>query len=297
MELSALWGTLRRRWYLLVVSLGLTVAATVLMAGRVGPSYTVEGTMLLFPPAETSNPSAGGNPYLALGGLEPARDILIRTMSSKTAREELAEVHPGATYELVADAAVSGPIIVIQVSGTSNDEAVDALASVAEMVPQTLAQLQKARGIEASESITVQPLTADPNAELVRTGQIRSGIVTGVGTLVACLLGIGLLDGLLLSRRSRQRGSAGGPEAGTGLDADDRELRPVGRLGLAADPGEDRPAESPAGTDRAGQPTQTPKNPPSKSRPRTDRTGKNRSGKKTPAQDRTDDDVPATARR
>lgn len=217
MDLSAVWGALARRWYLVIVSLGLTVIAVVVMMGRVGPSYTAQGTLLLFPPEGTTRAGerVEGNPYLSLGGLNPARDILIRAMTSKTARANLEESHPDVGYEMYADMAVSGPIIVVEVTGPSDEATIGALNTLFETVPSVLVDLQSDLEIKRREYITIQNLTVDETAEKVTKDQLRAGIVAGAGVLVAGLLGIGLLDGLLLSRsrggRREQDGEPRGP--------------------------------------------------------------------------------------
>lgn len=202
MELSAVWGALARRWYLVIVSLGLAVAAVVVMMGRVGPSYTAQGTLLLFPPdgSTRAGERVEGNPYLSLGGLNPARDILIRAMTSKTSRANLEKSHPDVGYEMYADMAVSGPIIVVEVTGASDQDTISALNDLFKTVPGVLADLQSDLGIKRREYITIQELTIDETAEEVTKDQLRAGIVGGAGVLVGGLLGIGLLDGLLLSR-------------------------------------------------------------------------------------------------
>lgn len=210
MELSAVWGAVVRRWYLVIVSLGLTVIAVVVVMGRVGPSYTAQGTLLLFPPEGTTRAGERieGNPYLSLGGLNPARDILIRKMTSKTSRADVETSHPGVAYEMYADMAVSGPIVVVEVTGPSAEATIGALNTLFTTVPEALTDLQSDLGIKRREYITVQKLTIDETAQKVTKDQLRAGIVAGAGVLVGGLLGIGLLDGLLLSRGrggSRQR--------------------------------------------------------------------------------------------
>ncbi|MFE6558485.1 hypothetical protein ACFVDI_13220 [Nocardioides sp. NPDC057767] len=198
----------------MIVTLGLTVVAVVVMMGRVGPSYTAQGTLLLFPPEGTTRAGerVEGNPYLSLGGLNPARDILIRAMTSRTARADLEKSHPDVDYSMYADMAVSGPIIVVDVTGSSKKETIGALNALFETVPGVLTDLQSDLGIKRREYITIQELTIDETAEKVTTDQLRAGIVGGAGVLVGGLLVIGLLDGLLLSKsRGGRREQEGEP--------------------------------------------------------------------------------------
>lgn len=242
MELSAVWGALVRRWYLVILALGVTVAAVLMTMARVGPSYTAQGTLLLFPPVGTvrGGERVQGNPYLSLDGLDPARDILIRAMTSSTSRQKLETSHPGVGFDMYADTSVSGPIIVVDVTGSSEKDTIDALKALFDTVPRRLASLQSNLGIKRGQYITVQTLTIDRSAQVVTKGQVRAGIVAGGGVLVGSLLCIGLLDGLVLSRRRgvrRERGrdapategdvgkTGRGPDARTGVEP----LEPHGR--------------------------------------------------------------------
>ena len=86
MFLSKVPAALLRRWYIVALGLGLTVAAAVFVTDTVPPAYTVTAQTLLLPPANSV--TAGGNPYLSLGGLNAVGDILseaIRDDSNMTA--------------------------------------------------------------------------------------------------------------------------------------------------------------------------------------------------------------------
>lgn len=207
MQLNAFGAALLRRWYLVVVSLGLAVAASAYVVSDVGPTYEVEGTVLLFPP--TSSTTSGdqtvtqGNPYLYLGGLNPARDILIRSLTSRGERDALAQLHPDADYTMESDISTSGPLMVLNVSSGSSAEAVAALNTLLDKVPAALDTLQADLGIDSDAYITSQTLTADDRPEVIHKGQIRAAIVSGAGVLALCLLLVGLADGLLLSAAAR----------------------------------------------------------------------------------------------
>ncbi|GLJ67655.1 hypothetical protein J2S40_000308 [Nocardioides luteus] len=260
MELSAVWKALARRWYLVIVTLGITVVAVVVMMGRVGPSYTAQGTLLLFPPEGTTRAGerVEGNPYLSLGGLNPARDILIRAMTAKSARTDLEKSHPGVGYEMYADMAVSGPIVVVDVTGDDEEETIAALNSLFETVPGVLADLQSDLGIKRREYITIQKLTIDEKAEKVTKDQLRAGIVSGGGVLVGGLLGIGLLDGLLLSRARARRERE--QEAGT--------AESPGRSGPSRPSGPSGPSEAPEAPEAQGSPPPPPHRPDGRNGPK-----------------------------
>lgn len=225
MELKPFWAALLRRWYLTVVGLALTIVLTFLMVARIGPTYEAEGTMLLFPPMSTikngTTVETQGNPYLMLGGLNQARDIVLTALSARSAREEFAAQHPSSEYEVTPDFTTSGPLIVIAVRAESAQDAVAGLAAMPEAVKDTLASIQSDLHLPRSAYITAKTLSADASPEVVRTGQIRGGIVAGAVVMVIMLFLVGLSDGLLTARADRRERSGRGRETKSRMPAVD----------------------------------------------------------------------------
>lgn len=207
MEMNAFWAALLRRWHLTLAGLGLAIAVTMLIVTNIGPTYKAEGSQLLFPPITTTTSGRAietqGNPYLMLGGLNQARDIVIRALNSRSVGEQFAQKEPLAKYDVTPDFATSGPIIVIDVSAPSPAAATAGLKTAMGMVPGTLQNLQSGLKLPSSAFITSRQLTSDKVPEIVRSSQIRIGIVVGVVIMGTVLLLLGLLDGLLKSRPSK----------------------------------------------------------------------------------------------
>jgi hypothetical protein len=183
----------------------LSAAATYLVMDRVGPRYELEGSVLMFPPTATRDEDgksvAVGNPYLELGGLNTARDILVRAMTSQSARDAIEDEVPGSDFDVTADVTSAGPIVVLRSSADSAKDAWDALSALLNRVPSTLSDLQGDLDIPANAWITSRVLTADTRPEIARKSQVRAGIVAGAGVLVLGLLLVGFVDGLLTGRR------------------------------------------------------------------------------------------------
>jgi hypothetical protein len=207
MELSTFWRTLLRRWYLVGVAVLLTGGITMLAVDTTGPTYRAEGLVLLFPPSTTIQEGAEvetqGNPYLLLGGLTQARDIVIRTLTAKSAVDDFAARHPGVSYEAVPDFTSSSPIILITTNAPTATAAVAGLNGVIDEVPAKLVELQSGLNLEETAYITSATISADTRPDVVRKTQIRVGLAAGGATLAVCLLLIALADGLLVRRRSR----------------------------------------------------------------------------------------------
>lgn len=208
MDLRAFTAALRRRWYLVMVVLLLSAGVTYLAMDRVGPRHELAGSVLLFPPTyvtlEEGESVAVGNPYLELGGLNTARDILVRTMTAQSTRDAIDDQFPDATYDMVPDVSSAGPIVVISVSADNSLDARAALNEVLDRVPPTLVDLQDDIGIPRRALITSRVLTVDSRPEIARKSQIRSGIVSGAGVLFLGLMLIGVIDGLLAGRRGNK---------------------------------------------------------------------------------------------
>jgi len=220
-QLKVFFATLLRRWYFVVVAVVCTVAASYLVVSAVGPKYEATGSVLLLPPGSTiqqaSTSGTLGNPYLSLGGLTQARDIVIQTLAAgsthedlcnhkgddayRAMREELCKPRPGVTYEVTPEFTSSAPIILITVEADSAGNAATALVAVMDRVPRILVDLQAALHLRDRAEITSMPLVADRQPNAVRKSQIRAGIVAGAGTLGLCLVMIALLDGYLIARR------------------------------------------------------------------------------------------------
>ncbi|MDN5795493.1 MAG: hypothetical protein L0H79_07040 [Intrasporangium sp.] len=204
MELNPFWAALVRRWYLTIAGVVIAVALTALVVVEMGPSYKAEGAMLLFPPTETTKSQTQletqGNPYLNLGGLTQARDVLIRALNAQNALEQFAEKAPTASYALAPDYTTSGPLIVIDVKAPTPTAALDGLQTMMTMIPGTLKALQSGLDIEQSAYITAIKLTADSRPEIVRSSQLRTGILAGAVSVALMLFLVGLIDGLLAAR-------------------------------------------------------------------------------------------------
>lgn len=242
MELNAFWGSLLRRWYLVLGAVALSAVAIALSLGRSAPVYQAEGVVLVFPPTHTTvvngERQTPGNPFLELGGLAPIRDLLIRTMTATTFQMEMAEKHPNAGFQVASDFTTDGPLLVIQVTAPSNDEAISALDDITGSVPRLLEELQAGKNFpKRAPRVTSMEVTEDTVAAQDTSGQVRSAIMAGAGVFTVLLLGIGLTDGLLRRRREAH----GEEEEETEQPSSPFDPADDGHVGLLHMPLADRP--------------------------------------------------------
>ena len=198
MYLSELVGGLRRRWWAVVIGLLGTAAITYVAFTLVPPEQQAHASLVILPPAKTVGER--GNPYLALGGLQPAADMLAAAMNSGPVHASLAPSHGSATFEVAQDANSSGPMLLVSVSDDDPKRTLALLDSVIETMPHVLAQLQEQVNVRTSNRLTLTEVTRDTQAEPSVKKLVRATLVAAVGGIALTVFGTNMLDGLLMRR-------------------------------------------------------------------------------------------------
>ncbi|MBM6620389.1 hypothetical protein JTF08_02080 [Micrococcaceae bacterium RIT802] len=191
-----------RRWYLVVVGLLMTGAASYLVFQAVPPTYEAKASMVLVPPQVAV--TTGENPFLYLGGLDQALGVLQVKVTGPEVAEPLLEEYPGTAITVAQDESTTGPIIVADVTGPDALSTMGMLEAMKTTIPSTLATLQTDLDVPKASVITVLPLAADASPTVVYKKPIQfTGIVTAMG-LAATFLLVGLADGFLERRKMRK---------------------------------------------------------------------------------------------
>lgn len=260
MQFNELWAALRRRWYLVIVVLLLSVGGGFGVAKMVGPTYETQGAVLVLPPGSSGNGSAQtvGNPFLSLAGVSQVRDVVIRTMMSKTFHEELCSTTgdaeyeqmtsqmcqqspAGITFEATPDFTSGAPLILVTVDSKSPTTGAVALKAVVDRVPGILSELQADLGLRPKALVTSTEVVMDFQPDVVHKKQIRAALLAGAGILGLGLLAVGLLDSMLIRRHTRGGGDveAKGSIAGkdpSGATASDSTVRKARRAWVDEEP-------------------------------------------------------------
>ena len=202
MYLSELVGGLRRRWWALVIGLLGTAAITYTAFTLVPPKQEAQASLLILPPARVAQEA--GNPYLALGGLEPAADMLAAAMNSGTIHESLAPPDGPGEFEVSRDMSSSGPMLLVEVSEEDPDRAMTLLDSVIDAMPDVLKKLQLQVNVRNADLLSLTEVTRDAQPEPSIKGQLRVTLVAAAGGLAITILGTNMLDGLLMRRSARK---------------------------------------------------------------------------------------------
>ncbi len=234
MYLSNLAMIVRRRWILALVGVGITVGLAVAGYYVAKPTYQATASILLLPPASTV--PAEGNPFLQLGGLDLTVDLLGTALTDQAVTREIEGVSPTTEAEVGADPRSSGPILRIQVQDKSEASALEIRDLLVAMVPDRLAELQSAVGVDGTNRVTSSVLVVDAVAEPVGRDKLVGAVVGGIVGLGLSLILLVLVDNILL-RRAARRARAHDP-----VDADE-----------AVEHGVDPPTEDAARPTRGGE--------------------------------------------
>ncbi|MGV8911596.1 MAG: hypothetical protein ACOH14_03190 [Rhodoglobus sp.] len=219
--LRALW----RRWYVVVPGLILTIAVAIGAWQIIEPDYERVGTQLLLP-GVASIPESG-NPYLYLGGLSQAADVVVTSMSSERELSALVRDYPGAEIVITRDPVTSGPQILTTVTAKSDADARKILSSTMNRTTQVLSNLQNVTGITARNRISIESITVDSQSTLVQKTRLLGAGGATLGMLLITLLSAGLVEGLSTLKRRERRADVkhGGPDESVSIDADNPSTR------------------------------------------------------------------------
>ncbi|HJW01472.1 MAG TPA: hypothetical protein VJ617_20470 [Arthrobacter sp.] len=198
--------SLMRRWYVLLFCLAAAAAGTYLVYQTVPLSYSAKGSLVLMPPKTSVGPD--GNPYLFLGGMGQALDILSSKLSAEDAQAPILKAHPNVSYSAEPDRSSSGSVVLVTVRGSDRSEVMGALDAVVAAVPTTLAAMQDAQAVPPDSRISMMTLVVDRQpATDTKTRTVYVLATAGGGAALGILL-TGFIDGRLLARRGRLEAEA-----------------------------------------------------------------------------------------
>ena len=122
MLVGTLIQVVRRRWLVVLAGVLLTGLAAAAVVNLQPPRYTVSATALLLPP-KVSSDGTETNPYLQLGGLTTAVDVLARALNDPRVHDQV--VKSGETSDFIAerDFLTAAPLLVVTAESTSADRA------------------------------------------------------------------------------------------------------------------------------------------------------------------------------
>lgn len=190
--------SLLRRWYIFLLGLILSAGMGYAAYTVIQPTYEAQSTLLLMPPAEVVGEHS--NPYLYLGGMNEALDVLVRRASAPEAITAIEEQFGGVTVTPSADRTTSSPIVVITITGPDAQDVLNALDAGRMTVIRNLDSMQNELDIEANMRITTKDLVLAHEATANRKMPIQLAILVVAAGSVGTLMFTGFIDGQLIAR-------------------------------------------------------------------------------------------------
>ncbi|QCV94900.1 hypothetical protein [Acidipropionibacterium acidipropionici] len=194
---------LLRHWVILLVGLLVAAAAAAGAWRAVPPTYTRSSTQILLP-GSGMIPS-GSNPYMFVGGLAPAADIVVRGLSSKNVVDQVVEGRPSTTVEVTRDPTTSGPVILITVESRSDRDAAAALAALDQRTASLLDTLQAEENIPERQRISVVTVSVDRHGTAGQRERMMVTAAVGVAIIGLTVLVAGVVEGIGLRPRRGRR--------------------------------------------------------------------------------------------
>lgn len=190
----------------MVIGLALSAAAAYNLYQLVPVSYTANASVVLLPPKTLFG--EGGNPFLYLGGLNQAVDVLTRKVTSDEISKPIERANPDSEFEVVSDTSSSGPILVITGHGPTKSAAIAVMTDVLDVTAPALEELQTSLAVTPDSLITIDTLAVDEKPKIDQKNRLQAVLGAGGGGVVLTLLLAAFLDSRLLLRRARKTAKA-----------------------------------------------------------------------------------------
>jgi hypothetical protein len=200
---------LARRWYVVLAGVLAVLALCWGAAVLVPAKYEVTSTVLILPPP-TIVGGKPANPYTNLGGMDGITDVLSAASEDPSVEEAIQEAGFEAEYTVERDPTRSSPVLLLNVLGMSEKDALRAQTFLLDLLPFKLDELQGAVGVPIEDRIISTVVTQDETPESDRKSQIRIVLVVAVVGLGGTYLAASVIDGVLMGR-SRFLGSRTSP--------------------------------------------------------------------------------------
>lgn len=216
-------AALGRQWIMTVAGL-ITTAALVWGAGQIEPPvYTARALVLLVPSEQAVG--KGGNPFLALGGLDLPARVVVAYYESDVAKARFTSGSPDAEYVVAIEESTRGPVIAVDVTDATPRRTLETLDLLTSSIPVELRRLQDEVDAPQNAIVSTLVLAKDERAEIDTSDTVRTIIAAAGAGLVVTVVGAVAIDGI---RRSRARSRM--PVTGPPVLKPPRDIPPTVKL-------------------------------------------------------------------
>lgn len=160
MDLAEIFRVMRRRWYVLLPGLLLTIGLTVAVALTVPVTYQSQSTVVLLN-SEKATKAYDGNPFLSTQtSLTGMADSLARNLNSDVSLRELKSRGATGTFEAKLADNAQGPLMWLTVTGTGKKAVLKSDRLLTEYAEERLEQFQKQQSVTEDARIRMMTIVA-----------------------------------------------------------------------------------------------------------------------------------------
>lgn len=192
---------LGRRWYMTLAGLLVTATLAWTVTDVAPPVYTARALVVLVPSEQAVG--KGGNPFLALGGLDLPARVVVAYYESDVARARFASKSSDGEFVVAIEESTRGPVIAVDVTDSTPQHTLATLDRITESIPVELQRLQEEVDAPPKSVVSTLLLAKDERARTDAGGTVRLLIAAvAVGLVGTCIMAVSL-DGILRRRRAR----------------------------------------------------------------------------------------------
>ncbi|MEU1476572.1 Wzz/FepE/Etk N-terminal domain-containing protein [Streptomyces sp. NPDC005760] len=243
MDLAEIFRVMRRRWYVLLPGLLLTIGLTVAVALTVPVTYQSQSTVVLLN-SEKATKAYDGNPFLSTQtSLTGMADSLARNLNSDASLRELKSRGATGTFEAKLADNAQGPLMWLTVTGTDKKAVLKSDRILTSYADERLVQFQKQQSVTTNAMIRMTTIVAPQNPAAQTKTRLEYMVMAGGLGLVLSLVATFYAEARRRPRPAVPREEAAQPAAGPEPVAEARESVAEQTMALRTPPSWSRSAE------------------------------------------------------
>jgi len=193
-----------RRWYVVLAGLLVTAVAAAGAFAAAPVTYHANSSLLLLTKSTVSGVKTPSNPFLGFGtALAATGQVLGQIVESAPVQDKLLRRGATGAYRVVFASSGEAPLLEVEVTAPTADEAVRTLAVVDEETAAQLVTIQAEAGAPKGSEITLRTVTEDSVATLDRGDKVRALAAAGALGLFLSLILVFALEGVARGRTAR----------------------------------------------------------------------------------------------
>jgi hypothetical protein len=243
---------MRRRWYVLLPGLLLTIGLTVGVAVTVPVTYQSQSTVVLLN-SEKATKAYDGNPFLSTQtSLTGMADSLARNLNSDASLRELKSRGATGTFESKLADNAQGPLMWLTVTGTDKKAVLKSDRILTAYADERLVEFQRQQKVTTNASIRMMTIVAPQNPAAQTKTRLEYMVMVGALGLVLSLVATFYVEARRRPRTPVEPEEPAQPAAADPPPVSKEESVAEQTMALRTPPSWSRPAEKTRATEPRG---------------------------------------------